>query len=427
MSHQHYAQAIWVVLIVLLSSCNTWRETYEKDEDLPYGLDLFALILETAYPEAEYVELSRGDLHDGQLSTAGAGDLYVAASGALSYGVAEADALSKFVDRGGTVFLASKVFSNNLAFHFAEDSCAFFESQSVYATADSIGKLVSAFGDTLTWPLLSYERDLAFMPVRVVERSLECFPEMRDLLLWENDNTGLRGLRHSSWMVSVRQGEGELLWLSVPLLLTNVYATDSAGRDAIDLVLQMLPSSPTRVLYDIDREHAESAVDYENQAPSEGASGHANSERLLAQVLNRPPLAAAWYLLLLGFLIFLIVGSKRRQRLVPLVHSRRNTTHEHLGNISRLYLAKPNNARMARKQLRMFEAYCSRRFGLQPLDREPDAQRLRELQGIKGAQIDTILRYHRSATRDQFISNEGFVQLVRILQDFYKQVGRSFD
>lgn len=411
--------------VLAMSACQEWRETYEKDDDLPYGLDALPDVLRAAYPAAEYVELARRAVRNGELAERGAGDLYFAASGGLSYSNGEAEALAEFVSRGGTAVLATKAFSNKLAYRFAVDSCAFFVPLAGYNAIDTLEQVVGYERDSVYFPVLAYERDANSLSVRQSIRTAECYPEARDLLVSTSPYRSEHAEGVASWALSLPLGEGELVWLAVPIALTNVYVGDDDGQRVINEILHLLPARPASVLYDVDRESSEAALDYENQPPTDPSLDGARGEALLSQVLSRPPLAAAWYLLLLGFLAFAIVGSKRRQRLVPLAHARRNTTHEHLGNVTRLYLAKPDNPRMARKQLRLFEAFCNRRFGLRPLERPEDAGRLRELNGVRAVDVDTILRYHRSAERDQLISNTGFVQLVRILQDFYDEVGRA--
>ena len=415
-----------LLLCMVLTGCDEWRETYEKDKDLPYGLDLLPEVLQAGFAEAEYTTLPRRGVRDGALDSAGRGDLYVAASGGLSFSARESEALAAFVERGGTAFLMAGVFSNRLAYQFAADSCAYYRSLSGYAAVDSSGHLVSARGDTAFWPILTYELDTESIFPSSAQRTLECYPQARDVLRWHPRIADDEATEAHTWVLDLPKGEGHLYWLSVPMAFTNVYAVDSLGQLTIELILGTLPQNTSRVLYDVKRESSEAQVHQENTIQTD-FNARPQSETLLAQVLERPPLAAAWYLLLLGFLVFVVVGAKRRQRLVPLVHARRNTTHEHLGSIARLYLARPDNPLMARKQLRLFESYCNRRFGLKPLEVAEHAERLRQLQGVSPRDVDTILRFHRTADRQDRMSNESFVQLVHILQQFYRQVGRSYE
>jgi hypothetical protein len=43
-------------------------------------------------------------------------------------------------------------------------------------------------------------------------------------------------------------------------------------------------------------------------------------------ILNNPPLRYAWYLLLLGLLIFVLFNAKRKQRIVPVIEPLKNTS-----------------------------------------------------------------------------------------------------
>jgi len=413
------------MLLILLTSCgDSWFETYDPDADDPYGTSLLPKILQAQYPDAEYVRLSRNWTVNGIDSSEGT--LYFAIGNGLSYTPSEAEALASFIESGGDAVLAVKEVSNKFLRFILPDSCLAYKALLPLIRLDSLEQVSSAQGNSFLLPVIRKMRGSSGSGNYISGESY-CFDSVEHLLMLQADTTSSNRYDAQGLPIMTRfpYGAGHLTILSYPKVLTNVYATDTLGRIAINEVLKLLPQSVSTVAFDHKRRSPEFAVVSEN-LPKESEAG-GDETNILKHVLARPPLATAWYLLLLGAIVFLVFGAKRRQRLIPLIQPRKNTTHEHLGNISRLYLSQPNNALMAGKQFALFEAYCNRRFGLRPLQDDKDFERFSKMAGVNPQHLETLKRYQSTVARNQPISNTGFVSIVRILQAIYQGIGRRFD
>ena len=224
-------------------------------------------------------------------------------------------------------------------------------------------------------------------------------------------------------MAEVPRGDGHFLVLSAPVFLSNAYLADTSNRAVAEAILSYLGPELTRVTFDEPRRSSVRAVGLANRPPFDRLYP-GEGEGLLREVFKRPALAAAWYLLLGGVLTFVLFGAKRLQRIVPVIQPARNSTLAYLGNVSRLYLARPNNALMARKQLGLFEAFCQRKFGLRPVSEPADRARLAQLRGVDARLVDSIGRYQNGIARDSVLSNDAFLRLTHILRTLYGQLGR---
>lgn len=405
---------VGLLTVSALASCDEWAETYDPDDDLPYGTSLLPAILAATFPEADVIPLERSWANAGLLGDWDTSAVYVAIGDGLSYADTEAESLLGFVAAGGEALLATKEVSNAVLAPFAEATCFTTGELTPYYSLDSAQVARSARGYDVAVPSITPVIGFAAY-ARLINRSDSCLGEARDLLAFTSDGADSEV---NPVLARLRYGAGGLTLLTFPLALTNVYATDSVGRALIEEILTFLPETAEVVYFDEARRSPEWVVVDENRPDDEFDLGNPTSadDNILKHVLSRPPLAAAWYALLFGAVAFLAVGAKRRQRVVPLVHPRRNTTREHLGNVSRLYLANPDNARMASKQLRLFEAWTQGRFGLRPLRDATDMARFRSLQGVDGDLVDALERYHTTVARSQGLTNGGLVRLVRILQ-----------
>jgi len=415
-------------MLTLMSCGDSWIETYDPDSDEPYGVSMLPEILKARYPSADYKALSRNWTRDGIEPSDST--LYVAVGNGLLYSYTEAEALAKFVETGGEALLATKEISNRFLSYFVPDSCLGQKDFMPVNYLDTLELVESATGGSFMMPVIRKDRGARGAGNYLSASSYSCLLNAEHLLMIQHDSSDFTVYNEEIGagqpiMSRFAYGQGHVTILSYPMLLTNVFATDSLGRNSIEEGLKLLPIHVQQIAFDYDRRSSEYAVVKDNLSkPNESGNDQAN---ILKHVLARPPLATAWYLLLLGAIVFLVFGAKRRQRLIPLVQPRRNTTHEHLGTISRLYLTQPNNALMARKQFALFEAYCNRRFGLRPLNNDADYERFSKMAGVNTTHLETLKRYQSTLKRNQPISNTGFVTIVRILQAVYTGVGRRFD
>lgn len=416
--------------LLLLSGCggDSWYETYDPSSDHPYGTSLLPKILQARYPAATFENLPLNWTVGGLDSTGQT--LYVAVGGGLKYTYTEAEALAMFVEQGGHAFLSAKEVSNRFLSYVISDSCLQYKSFLPNTRLDSLELVESATGDLFMMPVLKKKQGATDSGNYLNARYYNCLQGAEHLLMLHQDTAAFRNKRVAEGadkpiMSRFAYGKGQLTILSYPKALTNVYAADSLGRQTMEEVLKLLPDSVTHVAFDALRRSSANSVTRDNTPPTD--NGSKDQGNILKHVLARPPLATAWYLLVLGTIVFLVFGAKRRQRLIPLVQPRKNTTHQHLGNISRLYLTQPNNRLMASKQFALFDAYCNRRFGLRPLHDEADFERFSKMVGVNENHLETLKRYQSTVARNQPISNTGFVSIVRILQETYKGLGRRFD
>jgi len=75
------------------------------------------------------------------------------------------------------------------------------------------------------------------------------------------------------------------------------------------------------------------------------------SQNPMRFIFSQPALKAAWYLFLLGMLIFILFNAKRKQRIVPIVEPLANTTIEFTKTIGNLYFQEGNHHTIIDKKI----------------------------------------------------------------------------
>ena len=74
----------------------------------------------------------------------------------------------------------------------------------------------------------------------------------------------------------------------------------------------------------------------------------------LTYILKQPPLAWAWYLLLLMGLLFLIFKAKRKQRVIPVLKENTNNSLAFINTIGNLYFRKNDHKQLCEDQLQIW-------------------------------------------------------------------------
>jgi hypothetical protein len=102
------------------------------------------------------------------------------------------------------------------------------------------------------------------------------------------------------------RGEGTMFVHSTPLVFTNLYLSTRAGKEYTEKVLGYL--SPADIYWDSFSDLDLSATHKQNSPATP-----------MEFILSQKPLRWAWYLLLAAVLLYVLLHSKRMQRIVPVV------------------------------------------------------------------------------------------------------------
>ncbi len=481
-----FGNLLWGLVVIccasLASGCKEqWNRSYDPEGDAPHDLRTLPALLQTQWPSATYRGLESKALADLPVDDA-RGSVYFAIGDGLPYDSTHVDRLLRFVHNGGTAFLAAEELSIALPRALAGDDClsdryalyfydeiargdTALDSRGRRVVLDPVTRRVGYREYATSYVFAAYCRSRANVLIQVLQMDRALPPggdtdgtydtspseasveDSTDYGQYEDDDyvdyddyddytsdeeyyddltpAQRLVLNASNLLTEVPYGEGHVLLYSAPIMLTDAYIADSIGRPHITQVLSYLPADTRAIYFDVARRASAESVAYDNEPPHEDWDpSPLPRESILREVLKRPALATAWYLMLGAVLAFVLFGAKRRQRVVPVVTARRNTTLAYLGSVTRLYLTRPDNRLMARKQLAMFEAFCVRKFGLRPVRNPDDRRRLAELQGVDDDKVEALLRYQTTVDRQQGVSNDAFLRLVHTLNSLYRQLGR---
>lgn len=149
-----------------------------------------------------------------------------------------------------------------------------------------------------------------------------------------------------------------------------------------------------------------------------------NEQSPLRFILSKESFRWAWYTLLAGVIAFLVLLARRRQRIIPLLPSRTNSTLHFIRAISELYLRKQNHYFMSQQKMKLFLNHIKTRYGIQNQGLSKESiQVLSRRSGVNEELITSIFQSW-NYIQDYSVQNTTASQLAHfhsITEQFYQQ------
>ena len=135
--------------------------------------------------------------------------------------------------------------------------------------------------------------------------------------------------------IKVKYYDGEFLLHTQPTAFTNFHLLKGDHFEYAQKVLSYIPKN--NIFWFI-----------KNQ------DGQAISQSPMRYILKQPPLKYAWYIFLIGTIIFIIFNAKRKQRIIPIKKPLPNTTVDFTKTIGNLYYQEGDHDNIINKKIVYF-------------------------------------------------------------------------
>ena len=144
-------------------------------------------------------------------------------------------------------------------------------------------------------------------------------------------------------------------------------------------------------------------------------------ESPLRVLFNNPALATAYYTLILSIIIFMLIGIKRKQRIIPVIEPLKNTTLQFVDVVGTLYYQTGNHKNIADKKIQFFLEFIRSAFQIKTtLYDETFIERITNLSGIEQNKIHDLFYYFADTAVKQSITQQELLKLNRMIEEFYK-------
>lgn len=386
------AVALAVAAELLAPEPVDWTDSFERDDARPYGSLVLYDVLDELFPDADVQPVPLPPylkLRDTTLATTS----YLFVTHAFTPDPPETGKLLSYVERGNVLFVAAHVFRGAWA-------------DSLHLKTVGGPSLVPAqSGGNSTH--LHFVSPALHTPGGYLVRGgaatqhFARFDTLHTAVLGINDDDEPTYLR-------IDRGRGAIYVSSTPRVFTNYHLLNDASSQYLYAALSYLPSDPQTVFWDAHHKPLASGAD----TP-------------LRFVLADPALKTAYFLLIGGVLLFIIVQGKRRQRAIPVVEPPRNTTLEFVETVGRLYYERGDHADLARKKIKYFFDYLRTHLNVSPdIVDDKGLRRVAERSGVPLPDVRAVFDAIADVRQRRRLSEEALKTLNHRIETFYAKSKR---
>ncbi|UYW00393.1 hypothetical protein K5I29_07390 [Flavobacterium agricola] len=211
--------------------------------------------------------------------------------------------------------------------------------------------------------------------------------------------------------VRYKIGKGYLYLVHTPHVFSNQYLTQNdAGFPSA--ILSYIDQNEVTLITEGQPKYKKYAEnDYDDSTPG-----------LLSFILSNRYLKTAWYIFVIGGLVFVLFRAKRVQRVIPILTPNKNKTLEFVQTISSIYYNDKNNLAIIKKMNAQFLDKIEKRYLLKTDNLGASfGKKLAHLTGKPEAEITQILlkiKFYNSSTvqPSRAAVNQHYINLKKIIQ-----------
>lgn len=360
-----------------------WDATYKNTDKMPFGTRALFELLPTLMrqPSVANVRMPVYNYLTEEKPSANSNYIFVARS--LDFDNNDVRMLTNYVRRGGNAFLSS------------------------YYFPDTLGKLLG-YRAVLKAPKL---RDTTllnnFTNPRFRKNGGYNFfhDDGRNYLVTKDAKSIVvlgRNARNEPIFIRVQYGNGYFFIHNLPLAFTNYFVLDRKTSDYAFKAFSYLPARPT--FWD----------EYQKQGRFDE-----NQQSIFRYVMSQPALKWAYYIVVIGLLVYAIFAGKRTQRAIPVVEPPRNTSLEFVQTVGRVYYQQADHNNLGQKMIHYFLANIRERYGLATTTLDNDfAEALSRRTGLPLVDTQDLVRTLQAARRTVTLSEEDVLILNSKMEQF---------
>ena len=367
-----------------------WFPSFATQHKIPYGTFVLTDIMEHQYGDRlnqikrpPFELLQRANINEGT---------YFFVNDRISFGEVELISLLDWTAKGNTLFIASSTFDQKL-----KDTLNF----ETYGLYDSFGEdhtqvhslLHPNLNKGATYPFkkdsyATYFSSIDTLNVKVIGR-----------VDYESDEGSTQD--HNYNIIKQPFGKGEVILSTFPKAFTNYFILEDDNKDYVAGVLSYIKAD--RPVY-VDHHYKSGKTFYSSP---------------MYIFLNTKEFKWAYYIVLIGTLLYLIFEGKRKQRAIPVVTPLKNQTLAFTRTIADMYFEKGEQKSITDHKVDYFLDYIRSHFHLNTLD--PDDDFYHNLAARTNHSFDAVKEIFTTLEklkRKAVVTNEDLKKLNTLIEKF---------
>lgn len=214
-------------------------------------------------------------------------------------------------------------------------------------------------------------------------------------------------------------GKGRLYLHAAPRAFSNYFLLTAANYRYLENALSWLRFEPKNIYWD---EYYKNQDFTRNKKGSGDGQNDKNNFSSFNVIKNNPPLLWAFWLAIIGLLLYILVNIKRKQRVINEVNPNTNTTVTFAETVGRLYLQKKNNKNIADKMITYFYEHVRNNYFVNTAQVSPEFMNtLSKKSGVPIAVTQELFGSIERVNSSRNISDAELLRLNELIQKFYKK------
>lgn len=388
--------ALLLIIVILVASRGKpvrrldERITLRQRDKIPYGTIVARRLLPTMFPEATVMTDTHypGAWEGVDMYRPGQAVFLMAEN--FGAGKDELDRLSQFVEKGNSVFIIARSFSDDAASYF---HLSFTPYNDLFFNFDADSLRVK-----LEKPLFSAD-SLFIYPGKRFESYVLNFDSSITEVLGRNSD-GRPNFVH------LRQGSGHFYVHTAPLAFSNYFILHKQNATYFENALSVIPQNTTAVLwneYFLENERREKEVNW------------------LGALFKHPPFKWGFLTAIATLLLSLLLGMRRRQRMIPPHEKPKNDSLDFVKTLGRLYYDQKDHKNLAEKMSAYFLEHVRSTYKISTHTLDDDFVKvLHAKSGYAESEIRKIVDEILEVSNWSNSSEEKLAQLHKSLEHFYQ-------
>jgi len=218
-------------------------------------------------------------------------------------------------------------------------------------------------------------------------------------------------------------GKGRIYLHVAPRIFSNYFLLTGENHKYLENVMSYLRSDPKNIYWD---EY------YKNTNPNRRKNNNskANSDfSSLSVIQQHSSLLWAFWLTVIGLLLFIFFNIKRKQRAIDIVKPNINTTVSFVETVGQLYLQKKDNNHIAEKMITYFYEYIRNKYFLRTaVINDEFLNSLSGKSGLGKEKVQYLFALIEEVQSGEIVDDEKLMQLNSAIENFIKTKvdGRKF-
>jgi hypothetical protein len=400
--------AIHIILLVAafqLFSCGNKQKnalpdmgkSYSRNSKKPFGTYVAYEMLKAKYANNS-IQVSKKNFSKSRVSLYESQNLYVIISKTLWLNKEDVESMLQYVSSGNQLFISASYFDDllldTLGLKVQYDyNISIFQNKPV-------GDTMKYASVSLKDPAADIQAKYGFFYYPFIGNFIRPGKNLQNLI-------GYNDLNEPNF-ITVTHGNGRIFLHLHPAAFSNYFLLTGNNKEYFEKAMSYTASGRETVYWD----------DYYRL----GLSPVNENFSKLGVFMKYPMLK--WALLLAGaaLLLYIAVGSKRRQRIIPVKIPNTNSSVSFVETIGRLYLQKKDNNNIAHKMITYFMEKIRTTYYLNTSQVNSEFfSSLSKKSGVEEADVKQFFQYMANLQQTESISDEELLNLNNQIQLYFKQ------